>query len=54
MEDIELLGKLWQRRVEWLWKMCEAVPGCDVDLGWLDDQIIKEEAAADAHKAPKG
>lgn len=54
MEDIELLGKLWKRRVEWLWMMCEATPGLEVDLDWLDEQIIKEEAAADARKAPKG
>lgn len=54
MEDVELVGKLWKRRVEWLWAMCEETSGRPLDLGWLDDQITKEEAAADARKAPKG
>lgn len=54
MEDIQLVGELWKRRVEWLWKMCEETSGRELDLCWLDEQIIKEEAAADARKAPKG
>lgn len=52
MKDIEVLGELWQRRVEWLWKMCEETSGKPLDLEWLDEQIIEDEA--NARKAPKG
>lgn len=43
MEDIELVAELWKRRVEWLWKHwnSEYAPSDEVDIGWLDEQIVK-------------
>lgn len=45
-ESLLIVAELWKRRVEWLWSMCEATSGRPLDIEWLDEQIIKDEANA--------
>jgi hypothetical protein len=48
MEDFELVGELWRRRVEWMWKHWNAewAPSEEVDVAYIDEQIMKDEANA--------
>ena len=49
-KELVLLGELWRRRVEWLWTMCEATSGRELDIGWLDEQIEKGEDGNQAQR----
>ena len=55
LTDIELVGELWRKRIEWMWKNwnAEYAPS-KVDIEWLDEQIIKDEARDARRQAPKG
>lgn len=55
LTDIEIVGDLWRRRVEWMWSHwnAEYAPSEKVDIEWLDEQIDKEEEAERANPARK-
>ncbi len=53
-ETLDLVVDLWRRRVEWLWSMCEQTAGRPLDIDWLDEQIIEDEARNARDQTPKG
>lgn len=50
LTDVEVLGELWRRRVEYLWRQCEMTAYEPLDIEKLDAMIEEDERA---HKAPK-